>query len=59
MGTDRMDAQPILYTLARLLEEHGMEAVLIGNAAAALRGAPVTTLDFDFCSARLRRICES
>ncbi len=43
-----MDAWPILMTLARVLEEHRLEAVLIGNAAAALQGAPVTTLDFDF-----------
>jgi predicted nucleotidyltransferase len=43
-----MDARPILFTLARVLHEHGLEAVLIGNAAAALQGAPVTTVDFDF-----------
>ena len=43
-----MDAQPILFTIARALHEHGLEAVLIGNAAAALQGAPVTTMDFDF-----------
>jgi hypothetical protein len=43
-----MDARPLLHTLARVLEEHGLEAILIGNAAAALQGAPVTTLDFDF-----------
>lgn len=43
-----MDARPILATLARVLAQHRLEAVLIGNAAAALQGAPVTTLDFDF-----------
>ncbi|MEK7404101.1 MAG: hypothetical protein AAB225_03245 [Acidobacteriota bacterium] len=43
-----MDARPILFMLARVLHEHRLEAVLIGNAAAALQWAPVTTLDFDF-----------
>jgi predicted nucleotidyltransferase len=42
-----MDARPFLETLARLLEETGLEAILIGNAAAALHGAPVTTIDID------------
>jgi hypothetical protein len=43
-----MDASPILARIAQLLERHGLEAVLIGNAAAALQGAPVTTVDVDF-----------
>ena len=43
-----MDARPILHTVARVLAENGLEAILIGNAAAALQGAPVTTIDFDF-----------
>ena len=43
-----MDASPLLARIAALMEKHGLEAVLIGNAAAALQGAPVTTLDFDF-----------
>jgi hypothetical protein len=43
-----MDARPVLFRIARLLAEHGLEAVLIGNAAAALQGAPVATVDFDF-----------
>ncbi len=42
------DAGPILREIARALQECRLEAVLIGNAAAALQGAPVTTLDFDF-----------
>ena len=43
-----MDAGPLLAHIAQLLDRHGLEAVLIGNAAAALQGAPVTTIDFDF-----------
>ena len=43
-----MDAGSVLFRIARLLAEHRLEAVLIGNAAAALQGAPVTTVDFDF-----------
>ena len=43
-----MDAYPLLARIAELLERHDLEAVLIGNAAAALQGAPVTTVDFDF-----------
>lgn len=43
-----MNADPVLRTVARLLTKHRLEAVLIGNAAAALRGAPVTTIDLDF-----------
>lgn len=43
-----MDAFPLLARVAGLLKRHDIEAVLIGNAAAALRGAPVTTVDIDF-----------
>src|SRR5438876_8777711 len=43
-----MDARPLLARIAKVLEEQDLEAVLIGNAAAALQGAPVTTLDFAF-----------
>jgi predicted nucleotidyltransferase len=43
-----MDAAPQLRRIAAALHACGLEAVLIGNAAAALHGAPVTTLDFDF-----------
>lgn len=43
-----MDARPILEQIVRGLSECRLDAVLVGNAAAALQGAPVTTLDFDF-----------
>lgn len=43
-----MNAEPLLSRVARALTHAGLEAVLIGNAAAALQGAPVSTVDFDF-----------
>lgn len=43
-----MDAGPLLGEIGRGLQAVGLDAVLIGNAAAALQGAPVTTVDFDF-----------
>jgi len=43
-----MDASPLLALIAELLERHSLEAILVGNAAAALAGAPVTTIDLDF-----------
>jgi hypothetical protein len=43
-----MNAAPLLIRIAGLLRRHGLDAVLIGNAAAALQGAPVTTVGIDF-----------
>jgi hypothetical protein len=43
-----MNAEPLLNTIAKAFAEHRLEAIMIGNAAAALHGAPVTTLDIDF-----------
>jgi predicted nucleotidyltransferase len=43
-----MNATPLLARVVAALREQALEAVLIGNAAAAIHGAPVTTLDFDF-----------
>jgi predicted nucleotidyltransferase len=43
-----MNAEPLLNRIAKVLAEHRLEVVMIGNAAAALHGAPVTTLDIDF-----------
>ena len=42
-----MDAQPELALLAKALNENRFEAILIGNMAAALHGAPVSTIDID------------
>ena len=43
-----MNAEPLLHKIATIFAEHRLEAVMVGNAAAALQGAPVTTLDIDF-----------
>lgn len=43
-----MDAGTLLESVAAALAEARLEAILIGNAAAAIQGAPVTTVDFDF-----------
>jgi len=43
-----MNAAPLLNSVVAALAEVRLEAILIGNAAAAIHGAPVTTLDFDF-----------
>ena len=43
-----MDAGIYLQEIAEQFAKLSLEAVLICNAAAAIQGAPVTTLDFDF-----------
>jgi predicted nucleotidyltransferase len=43
-----MNAAPLLDSVVEALARARLEAILIGNAAAAIHGAPVTTLDVDF-----------
>ncbi len=43
-----MNAGPILEKVITALSVARLEAIIIGNAAAALNGAPITTLDIDF-----------
>ena len=43
-----MNAEPLLHRIAKVLAEHRLKAIMIGNATSALHGAPVTTLDIDF-----------
>jgi hypothetical protein len=43
-----MSAEPLLGWVLEALAAARLEVVMIGNAAAALQGAPVTTVDFDF-----------
>lgn len=44
----RMNAAPLLALVSQVLVRHRLDAVVIGNAAAALQGSPVTTMDVDF-----------
>lgn len=53
-----MNAEPLLGEVARQLHAARLEAVLIGNAAAAIQGAPVTTVDFDFLFRKTARNIE-
>lgn len=50
-----MNATPFLVEIGRALAAASLDAVLIGNAAAALHGASVTTVDFDFLFRRTPR----
>ena len=43
-----MNAKNYLADLSRQFADLRLDAVMIGNAAAAINGAPVTTLDIDF-----------
>jgi hypothetical protein len=43
-----MDAVGLLESIAKIFADERLEVVLIGGAAAAIEGAPVTTDDFDF-----------
>lgn len=43
-----MNANSLLKEIAAALDKSGLEAIMIGNAAAAIQGSPVTTVDIDF-----------
>jgi hypothetical protein len=43
-----MNAEPLLNRIAKSFAAHRFDAIMVGNSAAALHGAPVTTLDVDF-----------
>jgi len=43
-----VNAYSLILSIATAIRDEKLEVILVGNAAAALRGAPVTTDDFDF-----------
>ena len=53
--TGRNGREALARQVGRCLRQVNLETVLIGNAAAALQGAPVTTVDFDFLFRRTPR----
>ena len=54
-----MNAKPYLEIIAAAFHHQRLDAVMIGNAAAAINGAPVTTLNIDFLVAALADIIRS
>jgi hypothetical protein len=43
-----MNADSLLHKVSKVFAEHHLEAIMVGNAAAVLHGAPVSTVDVDF-----------
>jgi len=43
-----MNPDTLLKKVDEVFADHRLEAVMVGDAAAALHGAPVTTFDIDF-----------
>jgi hypothetical protein len=39
---------PLLAVVARAVQNVALECIVVGNGAAALQGAPITTIDIDF-----------
>jgi predicted nucleotidyltransferase len=48
----------ILVKILKVLEEVSLESILVGNVAAVLQGAPVTTTDVDFLIRKTKRNLE-
>ena len=46
-SNEPVNAGPLIVRIARAAAAARLELIVIGNAGAALRGAPVTTMDFD------------
>jgi predicted nucleotidyltransferase len=60
-----MNAEALLVAIAQAFATRRLDVVMIGNAAAAIQGSPVTTLDIDFMfrqtttnMAKLKRVAD-